>query len=220
MTKTELIELIDIGVLRYDLVAKYPTFLNLALREIQNLRSWSFMKKRDIFPITSGTSVLTLPANFKELQNLRPPVHIRLSDPSFGTFVYKPVTVVTENQERARIWSFGAVTWDARLSLKKEGTTATLELVDLASEDLNFEVKYYQYLPDLTADSDESSIANAYPWMVVTKAKEHAFRAINDFTMVEAMREEFMSADGKGGLFREAVRQDSRVDIAGLDTRM
>lgn len=200
------------GVLRDDLADDYGTFVNDALREVQNLRSWVCMKDRVTLavPTGSGREVVTLPADFKELQK-RPAVHYVTDE---GGLV--PAEVVTEEQQAFRVWAFGGTpiaTWPPRVFFEKRATSAVLGVLEPMSQPFNLEVKYYKYLPDLASDTDASPLAAAYPMMVIAKAKALAFSSINDAAAV-GFEQEF---DKK---FLEAVRQDAYSEVRGLTTRM
>jgi hypothetical protein len=199
------------GVQRSDLASSYGLFINEALREIQNRRSWTCMKVDASVSIATGTGRETaaLPAAFKEFQR-RTAVEYVADD---GGFV--PADVVTEEQQIYRIWAFGGTpmyTWPPRVFFLHQ-PAATLGVLEPLSQALNFRVRYYGYLPDLSADGDTSPLINAYPQMVLAKAKAIAFTEIVD--PVAAQFEELFEKK-----LAEAVRQDAYSEVSGRITRL
>jgi len=215
MTFAEIVARVRKGVQRDDLVDEYPDFVNEALMEIQQKRSWSFMKTT-LEPLTllAGDKTVALPADFKEFQNIRPPVHLILEDPAQPlNSIYKPIEVVYEHEEQRRVWSFGGLVWTMRLFMERVGTTATLGMVVPAEEDINLRVKYFAYLPALVNDNDTSPFIDAFPHMVLSAAKQNAFSTIND-PFKDQMEADFQAR------FADAVRQDAYSEVAGRELRM
>lgn len=209
------------SVLRADLAASLGDFINEALREIQNRRSWTCMKKNvnvsiapgaitDEGPDLEGSQTVALPADFKELQK-RPAVHYIADD---GGFI--PADLVTEEEQIHRIWAFGGTpmqTWPPRVFLNLNGNDNVLGIIEPLSQALNFRVKYYAFLPDLSADADTSPLANSWPKMVLAKAKAIAFSEIND-DIWEKAESEFEKK------LTEAIRQEAHAEVQGRETRM
>jgi hypothetical protein len=208
MTFLQLQERVSKGVQRADLEDLYPDFINEALREIQNRRSWTVMKDTTTVTIPNGSSEIELPATFKEMQKSRPPVHAVCDDD-----VLMPVDLVFEEQETRRSWTFGGLVYNYRVFLERSNGSNKLKILVPATEDIELRVKYYGYLPDLEADDDESPLANLYPEMVIAKAKAIAFTTIND-PMEASMEETFEKK------FIAATVQDAHADVAGRETRM
>lgn len=151
-----------------------------------------------------------LPLDFKELQK-REAVQYITDD---GQFI--PADLVTEEQQIRRVWAFGGtpiMTWPPRVFYERTAAGALLGVVEPLSHPFNFRVKYYGYLPDLVADTDTSPLVDAYPKLILAKAKEIAFTEINDEIATQAEME-FEKRLG------EAIRQDSYSDVRGLETRM
>jgi hypothetical protein len=201
---------------RDDLLAddRYKVFINDALQEIQKRRSFALMKKTADVVIANGTKNGVLPVDFKEFQNVRPPIQIVLNDPSTGQEVLKPVDVVFELQETNRVWNFGGLVWTVRIIALDDSGTKSIEIIVPAAEDLTFRTRYYRYLPALVADGDTSPFIDLYPQMVLWKAKEIAFGEINDFI---AEKEAQMKFEEK---FLRATQQDAFSSNAGLALRM
>lgn len=226
MTFLGMRNLVYAGVKRDDLNASYGDFVNQAIREIENKRSWTQMKQTVEVTLLANTFTVNLPADFKEMQNVRPPVHQKLIaggiDPLTGLpisvdqIVWRPVSVVYEHQEIHRIWSFGGLVGYIRMFLEKnpDGSgTSILGLEVPAISNLTFRVKYYRYLPNLVNDTDTSPFIDAYPQMVLDKAKEIAFDSIND-PYADRMAERFTTK------FMEAAMQDARSDVTGRAMHM
>lgn len=204
-----------------DADTNYGTFINEAIRECENRKSWTTMKRTGDFTILSGDSSVALPITFKEFQNVRPPVHIILDDPSAGGEILKPVNVTWAEQELRRLFINGGNVWDVQTWLERGSNGAvpplpeiTLNIASQAGEDLDFRIKYYAYSAELSGDEDESALANLYPRMVLMKAKEIAFEAINDYEALAPTSEQFEL------LFIRASMQDNRSDVAGREGRM
>ncbi len=191
----------------------YGTFINEAIRECENRKSWSTMKASVDVVINSGDRSTELPENFKELQNLRPPVHVVLNDPNTGD-VLKPVNVSWENVELRRLWMMGGMAWDVQTWIERTSGVCTLNIASQAGEVLTFRVKYYGYSPALVEDADESALEVLYPRVIMTKAKEIAFEAVNDFDAQAAAHAAFEE------LFLRASTQDNRSDVSGREARM
>lgn len=191
----------------------YGTFTNEAIRECENRKSWSTMKATSDVVIPSGDRSVALPDGFKALQNLRPPVHIVLTDPNTGA-VLKPVNVSWQEVELRRLWIMGGMAWSVQTWIERTAADCTLNIASLAGENLTFRVKYYKYSDPMTADGDTNALELLYPRMVLTKAKEIAFEAINDF---EAQEKAAMAFEI---LFTHASKQDNWSDVAGREARM
>ena len=222
---------VDRGIRRTDLAEDYPNYVNEALREIQNRRSWTFMKGKELFvipalgagqvvtqgmvnqanpqeatigPIVNGSVV---PALFKELQKTRP-VHYVTDD---GQLL--PADVVTEPQQVYRIWAFGGtpmMTWPPRVYYERRQTGAVLGVLEPLSQPFTLQVAFYGFLAPLVNDTDTSPFIDNWPEMVLAKAKSQAFADINDAEGVSAME----------GLFeaklRIAMAADAYSETRGL----
>ncbi len=193
----------------------YGTFINDAVREIENRKSWTTMKQTADVVIASGDQSVDLPERFKSLQNLRPPVHVVLNDPNIGQNILKPVNVTWSEVEYRRLWMMGGMAWDVQTWIERTGLMdCTLNIASIAGTNLTFRVKFYQYSAPLSGDSDESLLEQLYPRMVMMKAKEIAFEAINDFDALNEAVKQFEI------LFTHASRTDNYADVAGREGRM
>lgn len=209
---------LGLGVQRDDRASSYGDYVNEALREIQNRRSWTVMKKTTptsgVGLITigpgSGNNTVSLPSDFKELQK-RSPVHYITDE---GNFI--PAEVVTEAEQIRRVWAFNGTpvtTWPPRVFYERNASGAVLGIIEPTTQAMNFRVKYYAYLPDLSADSDTSPFITLYPKMVIAKAKAIAFSEIND-EAAAGFENEFEKK------WIEAVRQDAFSEVSGRELRL
>lgn len=211
-------------MLRADLASDYPNFINEALVEIQNRRSWTCMKVTE--PVTiqpgSGFQTAVLQNNFKELRHRGSAVNFVADD---GGFI--PATIVFAEEEIWRVWAFGGApvfVWPPRIFLIRGApspdqlaagfsTSARLGILEPMIEAINLQVNMFAYLPLLVNPTDVSPLALAYPNMVLDKAKAIAFDGIND--------DEFNKAEAKfEKKFREAAYQDAFSENAGRVLRM
>ena len=218
MTFLDMQNAVKQGVLRNDL--SYDQFINSALREIQQRRSWSFMRTRQTITLPAGQTSVALPSNFKELQNVRPCIMLAIPDPSIpGAPVLKPVDVTYEQDETRRVWNWSASAPSIRVFIQDEEdpvTFAPIKTINIAIavlEDMPFVVRYYRFLPDLVNDTDTSPFIDNYPEMVELKAKVKAFNRINDPAAGTA--EQIF-----GEQFGLASRQDAYKDVSGKENRM
>lgn len=211
------------AVLRTDLQPDYGNFINEALVEIQNKRSWTCMKITEDVTIAPGTGFQTvaLENNFKEL---RPKTSINFIADD-GQRI--PATVVFAEQEVWRNWAFGGTPpfiWPPRIFLIRGAPSpaqldagfsvgTSVGILEAMIEEINLEVLMFAYLPLLVADGDISPLALAYPNMVLTKAKSIAFDGINDteYEKAEALFEK---------KYREAAYQDAYSEVAGRSLHM
>jgi len=185
MTFAQLKALLGIAVNRSDLANNYGEFVNGGIRTVEDDRSWGCMRTESNVTILNGTSSIALPARFKELQKPRGSVNVVLADGSL-----RPVEVVTEEEDLYRFWSVDAtLSPDFRVNLKLNGigNGGTLNLLGVASENLTFRLKFYQYLPDLSADSDHNWFTDEQWEMVLAAAKFTAFELINDSQKEDAL---------------------------------
>jgi hypothetical protein len=196
------------GVQRADLAASYGDYVNEALREIQNRRSWTDMKftVNVALPASDNENTVTIASDFKELQKT-PAVYFVTDD---GGLI--PAETVFESQQIYRVWVFWGtpiVTWPPRIFFERNGTSAVIGMVEPRTEDFNFRVDYFRYLPDLVNDTDTSPLLTAYPEMVLAKSKVIAFTDIND---EEAMALHEGIYEKK---FMEGARKDAYAEVRG-----
>jgi hypothetical protein len=220
MNFAELQAAVKQGVLRNDL--SYDGFVNAALREIQNRRSFSFMRTRATVTLLAGQTSVALPADYKELQNVRPAITLAIQDPAVpGGAVAKPVNVVTEAEQVRWAWNFDLTMFPLMsvfITEESDFTTygtqvKSLGIIIPGTQDLVFNVRYYRFLPDLVLDTDTNQFTIQYPEMVELKAKTKAFNRIND--PAAGQTEQLF-----GEQFMVAVREDAYKDTTGRENRM
>jgi hypothetical protein len=201
------------GILRDDLAPYYGEYINEALREIQNRRSWTIQKNtvQVTLPASDGEASVTVATDLKELQK-QPAVYFVADD---GGLV--PAETVFESQQIYRVWVFWGtpiVTWPPRVFFERNGQNAVIGMVEPRTEDFNFRVDYYRYLPDLVNRDDTSPFIDLYPEMVLALSKMIAFTDINDSDGLKTNSDIFelkLSAAG---------RQDAYAEVRGRQTHL
>ena len=213
---------VNLGVLRSDVSLAsngYADFINQAIKELADLRSFECMATQVDVTILTGNKSIALPADFKELDARNTnggPIAFVLIDPANPGAVL-PVQAYFEAEELRRFFKFGgqlAIAFgEMRVFLKIDKNGASIGMASPALENLTFRVDYFQYLPDLVDDADTSPLADQYPEMVIAKAKALALASVNDGAAqgAEAM------ASVK---FKEASFKEARAQLAGRDLRM
>lgn len=211
------------AILRADLEPSYGDFINEALMEIQNRRSWTCMKVTEAVTLGpgSGFETVALENNFKELRR-QPSINFVADN---GGLI--PATVVFAEEEVWRVWAWGGAPmfiWPPRVFLIRGpasptqieagfATSAKIGILEPLIETFNLQVNMFAYLPLLVNPTDVSPLALAYPNMVLEKAKSIAFSGIND--------DEMNKAEAKfEKKFREASYQDGFSENAGRVLRM
>lgn len=213
---------VNLGVQRSDIALAsngYADFINTGIKELEDLKSWKCMATQANVTILAGQKSVAMPAGFKELDARNTnggPVAFVLDDPNNPGAVF-PVSAYFEAQELRRFFIFGgqlAISFgEMRVFLKSDKNGTTLGMVQPAVENLTFRVDYYGYLPDLVDETDVSPLAEAYPEMVIAKAKALALASVND---VAAAGAEGFAA----GKFKEASFAEARAALQGRDLRM
>lgn len=213
---------VNLGVLRSDIAAAsngYADFINQAIKELEDLRSWDCMSTQTNVTLPTGQRSVALPADFKELDARNTnggPIAFVLNDPDHPGAVF-PVPAYFEAEELRRFFRFGgqlAIAFgELRVFLKKDSTGTSIGMVQPALEDFQFRVDYYHYLPDLVEDVDTSPLAEQYPEMVIAKAKALALASVND---AAAQGNETMASSK----FKEASFREARSALQGRDLRM
>lgn len=213
---------VGIGVQRTDVAAisnGYRDFINEAIIELENLRSWDCMRAEDDITILQGTLTAALPTGFKELQPINTngsPLSFVLNDPNNPGAVF-PIDVSFQAQEIRRMWLFGGeiAVWfgNMRIFLRKNASGAVIGLQTPAPEDMVFRVDYFKYLPELVNETDQNALANAYPEMVIAKAKSLALASVNDAAAqgLETYSER---------KYKEACFAEARADLLGRNLHM
>lgn len=232
MTLADIVARLTIGVMRDDLVALYPGFINEALTEIQRRRSWQCMRAVNFFTILNGASTVSLltadgavATRFKELSIGKSPVHLQFTQA--GSTLLTPCDVWPREKllrRQARLISNSllysvysnpsvALRTQVPVYVDWQAGQPVLNILFPAQSDLPFSVSYYGYLADLAANGDSNEFTLHYPEMVVNKAKAIAFAAIND-PMASDLELLFEKK------FTEAAAQDAYQAVAGMDLRM
>lgn len=212
MNFSDLQERLGLGVLRSDLAPSYGEFINEALLEIQNRRSWTFMKVTELVALGPGDGyeTATLVANFKELRR-EPAINFIADD---GGKI--PATVVFQEEEIFRTWAWSGmpmIIWPPRVTLMRGATSTKVGVVAPLIETFNLEVNMFAYLPALVNPTDTSPFITAYPMMVLAKSKAIAFSTIND-PAADLFEAEFERK------FRAAAYQDAYSEVAGRSLNM
>ncbi len=215
MTFSDIQARLNIGVLRADLQPFYGEYINEALREIQNRRSWTVMKTQATLTIPGGSGYesVVLVSGFKELR--RTPA-IFWIDPISGIRV--PADVVFEAQQISRQWVWsGAATvgnvpppsfLPTSIFVNTIPGGARIGTVYALDQPFSIFVLYFQYLPDLVNPTDTSPFIDAYPQMVLAKARAIALSEIND---EESQKSEVIFENK----YIAAMRQDAHSEVAG-----
>jgi len=216
MTFLDMQNRVHATVKRDDLV--YADFVNDALLEIQLRRNWSCMRTRGNVTLTAGNTSVPLPADFKEIQNVKPAITLLVEDPD-NPDVEQPCQIVSEQSEIVRNWTFGVVFFTTRVWLNDEildsdgSSVKTLNILVPFTNDTEFVIRYYKIYPNLVDPTATSPFFDQYPGMVEYLAKRIAFTKIND-----------PAADSAEAAFAEqfnlAVRYDAYKDVAGRANHM
>jgi hypothetical protein len=214
---------LNIGVLRADLQPFYGEFVNEALMEIQNRRSWTFMKTQQTITIPGGSGFesVVLVSGYKELRRAPSVFWLSTDQCSIGSTgvpspVLVPADVVFEAQEIAREWLWLGVppiVWPTRIFVNKTPQGGRIGTTFPLLEPEQVVVLYYQYLPPLVNPTDTSPFIDTYPQMVLTKARAIALSEIND---AESQKSETLFELR----LRDAIRQDAFSEVAGHNLHM
>jgi hypothetical protein len=211
------------AVLRADLEPDYGNFINEAIVEIENMRSWTFMKVTETVVLGPGDGFEKAPlvSNFKELRRA-PAINFIADD---GGMI--PAVTVFEEEEIFRVWAWGGAPmfiWPPRVFMLRgpasptqlatgQTIAASIGIIEPLIEQFNISVNLFGYLPLLVNDTDLSPFITAYPNMVLEKAKEIAFSGINDAAAAAAAAEFQRKYD-------KAASQDAYSEVAGRRLRM
>src|SRR5208337_4225578 len=154
---------VSAGVLRDDLAAlsnNYADYINEALHEVQDKRSFICMRGDTSLAILNGQASVALPADFKELQTKSEgsPINMIVDDPSFPGLL-RPVNVVFEDAAIRRTWARSGLstscwpnTFTVFLKLGEFNGLGGIIGVEIpVTEDTPFRVSYNGFLPDLVS---------------------------------------------------------------------
>jgi hypothetical protein len=217
MTLAEINAKLKISVARPDLTSdgddNYSAYVNEAQKEICRLHSFNWMRTTASVTILAGTSSIALAANFKEFTSDLSPVH-RIDD-STGNDVLTPVAVWTP--EKVKRWGqttlFDASINPIYLDRSVDPPALTVGNGPL-TEGAEFQISYYTFLTDLSADADHNTLTDDYGSMLLQKAKGLAFEDVNDFEMVEACEKVFIMK------LARAKQSDMYSRVAGQNLHM
>ena len=161
--------------------------------------------------VSAGSSVVSLPSDFKELTLDRYPIRVRAQ----GSTSSSPVVVTT--RDTIKSYPLSSKLTYLPLSIRNDRTgNWSIFLDDPASEAMVFEVSYFRYLPKLEADGDYNDLTVSYEDMVETKVKATAFARINEFQdLAGPLEAAYLST-----LLPEAIRIDERKSRSGRVYRM
>jgi len=214
----------DIG--RADKEPRYTLWVNRAIRALQTSQNWECMRDRQQVTITTGTSVVNLPANYKEVTAENYPVTVVDPNTYSSPGILQELScelVSREKMTRYRSLSWvvsGPVVSQTRVAglpvyIERDPSTKrhTLNIVGNADTDTVFKVSFYGYVPDLVLDADTNDFLLNYPELVENRVKAIAFAAIND-----PIASQFMAlADEQA---RRAGIEDSRMRLTGGGRRI
>jgi hypothetical protein len=174
--------ILETGLDRDDLRDNYGLWVNRALRSIQADYNYNCMRHDEFVTIPSGATGASLPVDYKELQNARPPVWVRSSEID-GRAGWLPCDVRREEEPMRTAASLyfphrtsrGPDVW-----LSTDGDRWFLNMLDVALGDVQFRVKYFRFLPPLREDDDSNDLTRSYEEMVSHKIKAIGFAEISD----------------------------------------
>ncbi len=184
MILRDLIRVLEIAINRDDLVGDYPNWANQGILSIQQDNNWNCMRSKGDVTILTGTTSVRLPADFKELTPKRTPV--TLVDQQNGGRSLPCDVRFEEDIERTASCltvpcdSVPFVCDGPDVFLTNDGNQWFLNILDVASTDLLFRVKYFRFLPKLLNDTDSNHLTVTYPEMVKAKVRAVGFEEIGD----------------------------------------
>jgi hypothetical protein len=177
---------------RIDKEYLYIPWINQALRSIQTEESWECMRTRNTpqapLVMQAGSSTVSLPSNFKELTSEQYPISVRDANAT-SVLAELPCEVISREKLVTYRSSAYIPPIPANLRGRLDGLPVWVELVnggwtlnvlDVAAQNISFIVSYYGFLPELAVDNDTNWFLNNYPELVMNKIKAIAFAAIND----------------------------------------
>lgn len=175
MTLAELRRMLEIGVAREDLSGDYNDWINRGVRATQRDHSYNCMRHVANVTMSSGSSTVALPGDFKELCPQKGSVSLYTA-----TEGYFPCEVVTREKLIQGDLVPRDITFGSRVFLSNDGNQAFLNFLDNTFTDVTFSIAYFRFLPLLSADTDENYLTREFEDMVQAKIKQIAFSSIND----------------------------------------
>lgn len=196
----------------------FPTYVNIALKQLQRRRSWLGMKSQIAFTIPSGNGQATLPTTFKE--------------PQSGLNALRAQSVLTptgydmwylySKQELERLGVIGVGAPDNKAYIDYDGTNHIIVTLGQVGNDTNFLLDAYSFFPDLVANADENYLTREYPLLVLEQAKVYAFRhgGMDDGTGERMMQMADTAQSEVERLYELAIRDDGYRLVRGRRFRM
>jgi hypothetical protein len=170
------------AVRRDDLQGEYKDYINEALADVQGRWNFACMEQAIEATMTTGTSSVRLPDDYKELlsRNASP---IMLRNTQVGNNpTYFPVDIRSEAEVRRLNARFAGFSTGSMLPvwISMEDGVPFIRIDGIAGEDLIFRVRYYGYFPPLGGPKASNPITDVYPRMIYAFARGLAFESIND----------------------------------------
>lgn len=210
---------VDLSVQRNDLTGYLRDFVNEAQGELQKLRDWTFCHK--ILPITipNGQGEIQLFADFKSLgdepavfliggQGIKNPCKTLHRASFFAKQARNILTVPFVPPLYNSTFNF-PLWWDIIDDTPFLGLPAGVP----AQGDMNFEISYYRYLPELIEPEDMNAFTRHHFQMLVDMARHFAFKSINDPLKDAALSDAMIT-------FKVAAAKDDHIKLAGVSLRM
>lgn len=182
MTLFDLINTLEVAIGRGDLEGMYRTWVNRALRSIQHDNDFNCMRSSVTPTILNGETSVPLPSDFKQFTTSDSPVCLSTNGahlPCLLTF--------QESTQRLNSASAGiTITREGFSSrgpdvfLTNDGNRFFLNIDFPATQNLDFRVSHFRFLPELLEDRDSNHLTTTYEEMVLAKVKSVAFEEISD----------------------------------------
>lgn len=210
---------VKVGIDRDDLKDLYISYINQAIREIENRCSFNYMKKSENVQISNGELSTSMPVDYKEIIRLKSPVSRIVTPSGSSTSTLVPCVLYSrqalerlQNSVGSAIVTSGQ---DQQLSLLLDidDNTWFLSLLQEATEDINLRVNYYGYSEKVTEEDPEHPLFTTYPTLVVACAKYIIFSDINDDLQTKA--EEQYERE-----LKKAKGNDRSIAFSGFDSHM
>ena len=182
LTLTQLVQLLNDATAADRQLGMFPFYINHAVQELCNRRSWVGMKNQVTFTIPSGNGSANLPSNFKEPQSGLNALQAQSQSTPTGFdlwFLYSK-----QELERLAIIGVDAPSNKAYIDWNPTSNCWTVTTLGQVGSDTNFSLDCYTYFPDLVNPTDTNYMTTFYPFLVLEQAKVYAFRhaAIDNVT--------------------------------------
>lgn len=220
----------DVGVQRNDLRAEYKDFINQAIHNAQERRSWGCMTHKDTKTLQSGRTFVIMPGDFKELQRGQAPIGILNNQTtSFGP-LYLPCRIMSK-RELERLNTYGVYNGVFFYGLFSQALNPyqfvnlpiyidwqdgfpAINILGKASTDITFIINYFKWIPSLEKEEDTNWFTMTAPEMIYNKAMALAFEMIKDYEAAqfhEQLYDKYLLI---------ASRSDDYAQVAGTVYRM